>query len=284
MRFAVRSITSAALALVSFAAAASPVTLTGQFMSVTYDDASLPTDFGKVSLVETPVTWSCVGGSCALAGPIMASIVVSSTSGQAVDVTGQTRSLFAGFEVSPTWLALTDPNGQQWGYAEADIGKWSVSANVAQGLPVGDLQFATAYGTMSVRAVGIPGAAQTYSRNLGLHETGPVTLGPGASGPSLIDVDEAGNPILGALDPWPIGNVRVTTLPARWALPSTDSSCASTACMANAAGTVNVSQYMLNFEVSTVMSAVPELSAAPMLLLGLGGLAWAVRRQGRRVA
>ncbi|MGC4060483.1 MAG: hypothetical protein QM749_06380 [Aquabacterium sp.] len=284
-----RSLALAALTLASLPAMADDTTLYGQFAEVTLlgDANPLPAGFTNVSLVESPINWQCdAGGVCAPTGDMKVSVVFASTSGQPVSITSQMLAL-PSMLVFGTAATLVDPNGQIWGTAAADVGKWSVGVNiVSQTPPAGDRQFASAYGqyNLSYWGHGVPPTAPSTGTNretkvLGLNQIGLVTAGPGSTGQSLIDA--AGLPI--PIAPRWQGlfyGMTVQLDGARWAYPSsTDVHCSSLTCMDFQTGSIGVDKIMFTFDVALHVMSVPEAPTLPMMVLGMGALTWVARRR-----
>jgi hypothetical protein len=273
------------LAAVSLSAGAATRTLSGDYLSVSFDDAALPVDFSNLQLKETALTWTCgAEGSCAPAGPITASIVFGATNGAPMAVTSQSLVLPA-FDILPKTKPLVTPGGTVWGVGTVGLGQWSVGIDIASQTPPMDAQFASAYGKFSVTATkfllppapGVPRTAFTDAQVLGLKTNGVVTLGPASSGYPF--VDETGASFF-AEEAWPFSRITTQLDGARYALPSrTDVMCSSTACMEYQTAPVNLNSYALNFNVVLTPMAVPELDAFTMMALGLGALTFVARRQ-----
>lgn len=287
-----RQIVLTTLAVASVSATAASRTLDGAYLSVTFDDTALPADFTNVRLQESVFNWTCGSdGACAPSGPVSAAIVFGSTSGQPVAVTSQALN-FGELSVLAKAGSLIAPSGANWGVATADIGKWSIGVDIAsQNPPVGDPQFASAYGQFaySMRQTYAPGAwlgspfppvsgRFKESKVLGLHTSGLVSLGFGGMGPSTVAPDgtplffDYGFPILFS-----------TQLDgARYALPSsTDVHCSSTTCMEYKTGYINVNSYILSFDVVTTPFAVPEPGTFAMMGLGFAALSLLAARRRR---
>jgi len=272
----------ATLAVASLSASATTRTLSGDYLSVSFDDAALPVDFSNLQLKETALTWACgADGTCAPAGPITASIVLGSTNGAPVAVTSRTFEL-PQFDILAKTQPLVTPGGAAWGVGTIGFGQWSVGIDIDSQTPPVDAQFASAYGKFSVtsRRYILPFSGVfpfTTSKVLGLKTTGAVTLGPGGSVRPF--VNEKGESLLAA-EPYPFYGITTQLDGARYALPSTtDVHCSSTTCMEYQTAPVNLNSYALNFNVVLTPMAVPELGTFAMMGLGLGALAFVARRK-----
>jgi hypothetical protein len=285
MKMNLRKALLTTLAVTSLSAGAATRTLSGDYLSVSFDDATLPVDFSNLQLKETALTWACgADGSCAPVGPITASIVLGSTSGTPVAVTSQSLVLPA-FDILPKAQPLVAPGGTAWGVGTIGLGQWSVGIDIASQTPPVDAQFASAYGKFSVSASrfllppvpGVLRTAFTGAQVLGLKTTGVVTLGPASSGYPF--VDETGASFF-AEEAWPFFTITTQLDGARYALPSrTDVMCSSPTCMEYQTAPVNLNSYALNFNVVLTPTAVPELDTVVMMGLGLGALALVARRK-----
>ena len=285
MTFDLRKVWLAALAVTSLSAGAATRTLSGDYLSVSFDDATLPVDFSNLQLKETPLAWACgADGSCVPAGPVTASIVLGSTSGAPVVVTSQSLVL-PDFDILPKAQPLVTPSGAAWGVGTVGLGQWSVGIDIASQTPPVDAQFASAYGRFSASASKfllppVPGAPRTAfagAQVLGLKTNGVVTLGPSSSGYAF--VEDTGASFF-ADEAWPFSRITTQLDGARYALPSrTDVMCSSPACMEYQTAPVNLNGYALNFNVVMTASPVPELGTVTMMFVGLSVLAFAVRRK-----
>ena len=279
---------AATLGLAAGAAHATMQTLDGQYLQISYDDASLPAGFGNVQLRESALNWACSDVSCSLTGPLSAAVVFSAANGLPVATTSQALSF--NVTVTPKTVDnVVDPLGHNWGLVSADQGKWAIGVDIAsQTKPAGDAQFATAYGQFSYTAPRY-GVLPTWDGNapvaaagkvketavLGLTQVGAVSVGAGSSG--LSTLDEAGR--VGSDDAWTW--MFATQLDgARWAYPSTtDVMCSSLSCMTFKTGNVNVNDYFLSFDLVGTPTAVPETGTLSLMLLGGAGLIVVTRRR-----
>ncbi len=279
---------AATLGLAAGAAHATMQTLDGQYLQISYDDASLPAGFGNVQLRESALNWACSDVSCSLTGPLSAAVVFSAANGLPVATTSQALSF--NVTVTPKTVDnVVDPLGHNWGLVSADQGKWAIGVDIAsQTKPAGDAQFATAYGQFSYTAPRY-GVLPTWDGNapvaaagkvketavLGLTQVGAVSVGAGSSG--LSTLDEAGR--VGSDDAWTW--MFATQLDgARWAYPSTtDVMCSSLSCMTFKTGNVNVNDYFLSFDLVGTPTAVPETGTLSLMLLGGAGLIGVTRRR-----
>lgn len=279
---------AATLGLAAGTAHATMQTLDGQYLQISYDDASLPAGFGNVQLRESALNWACSDVSCSLTGPLSAAVVFSAANGLPVATTSQALSF--NVTVTPKTVDnVVDPLGHNWGLVSADQGKWAIGVDIAsQTKPAGDAQFATAYGQFSYTAPRY-GVLPTWDGNapvaaagkvketavLGLTQVGAVSVGAGSSG--LSTLDEAGR--VGSDDAWTW--VFATQLDgARWAYPSTtDVMCSSLSCMTFKTGNVNVNDYFLSFDLVGTPTAVPETGTLSLMLLGGAGLIVVTRRR-----
>lgn len=288
MKMDLRQVLLATLAVASLSAGATTRTLSGDYLSVSFDDAALPVDFSNLQLKETPLSWTCgADGSCVPAGPIKASLVLGSTSGTPVAVTSRELVLPA-FNIAPKTQPLVTPGGAAWGVGTIGLGQWAVGIDIASQTPPVDAQFASAYGQFGVAidiwnvdALPLPLwylDTNSFSTVLGLKASGLVEVGPAGSGQAFVRRTTGASAFAGGVLPF---NGIITQLDgARYALPSTTNvHCSSTTCMEYRTAPVNLNSYALNFNVVLTPSAVPELDTLAMMGLGLGALAFVARRK-----
>lgn len=282
---------AAVLGLAAGAAHATMQTLDGQYLQISYDDTLLPAGFGNVQLRESALNWACSDVACSLTGPLSAAVVFGTADGLPLGATSQ--ALNFNVSVTPKTVDnIVDPLGHNWGLVSADLGKWAIGVDIASQVPqAGDPQFATAYGRFSYSARGMgvlpswspdvyvrTSSRATQSAILGLHQTGPVGVGAGASGYTNLTPD-------GQVD-WMTGfdsfdwQFSTQLDGARWAYPSTtDVMCSSLSCMEFKTATVNVNDYFLSFDLIATPTAVPEASTLSLMLLGGAGLIGVTRRR-----
>lgn len=296
---------AALLAATPLLAQASVQTLSGQYLNVSYDTANLPTDFSNVKLVESPLAWNCTASACALAGS--PTVTLSFGTSQGAPVSATTLNTMLSFSTAVTAGAtVVDPLGNSWAIG-ANKFYWQFGVDIAAQVAPTNAQFATSLGQVKNQVsalpsdnagtsvvvpwtgVGLgfdwalPGAILSGSATyLDLAQSGVVNWGPGASGLVPSDADQQATRYN---ELWQFGS---TLQSAYYALPSiTDPQCSSMSCMRFAYGTTLVNGYTFQMMLTPTAltsgaSAVPEAGTGTLTMLGLGLVAFGLRRRNAR--
>lgn len=226
------------------------------------------------SLQGPSVTWQCTGtaaGDCSFTGSLTASLIVQPPAANLVpaDTWSYGTQNMQMLVIGKAPVALLDPNGHTYGYFQADLGKWTLTASGTVGSPPANPLFMTAYGTNTVSASDGTANYGGQKQLLGAMTTQvSTTIGPGAAGAPALEASRSFSFNQSLITPY-------------FAYPSTtDPRCSSLSCLDYAAGVYTPNSYVLSFDlVGAPTPAVPEPGTVWLALAGLGAMGWSMRRR-----